>query len=66
MTLGQLYAFLKQADKNHWFVFYICDKNGLLRAVCAGWSGYGWCVNACSVEDPRRWYGGDRVVSPNS
>lgn len=64
ITLGQLYAFLKQADKSKWYICYVCDKNGVLCAVYADWGGGGWGVHAGSVEDPRGWREGGIVLSP--
>ena len=53
-----IYNFLKTADRGKWYVFYAYGW-----AVDARWSGYGWGFDAGSVECPRRWDGGDVVVS---
>lgn len=65
ITIRELYGFLKQVDKTKWFVCYIRDRVGLLRAVHAGWLGDGCYVDARSVESPCRWDGDGRVVSPH-
>lgn len=46
-------------------IFYIHDTEGNLWAVRARWrsGGDGWRVGADSVEGPRRWNGGDQVLS---
>ena len=36
-------------------IFYIRDKNGVLRAVPCGWCGDGWDVRARSVDDTDGW-----------
>lgn len=45
ITLAELYGFLKQAEMSKWFVCYVPDKDGLLRAVCVYWYGVGWPVS---------------------
>lgn len=47
-------------------IFYIKDNAGVLRAVDVGWRDDGWYVNAGSVGDQDRWFGGRRVFSRNS
>jgi len=47
-------------------IFYVPDITGTLRAVRVSWDGYGWSVDAGSVEDPDEWYTGDLVFSRNS
>ena len=42
-------------------IFYIRDKNGVLRAVRVRWSDVGWDVDAFSVVDTRRWLVGCQV-----
>lgn len=46
-------------------IAYIEDENGKLWAVSADWGsdGRGWDVYASSVEDPREWRDGGRVLS---
>ena len=44
-------------------IFYIKDKNGVLRTVYVDWNDDCWLVGASSVEDPRRWYSGNLVFS---
>ncbi|MFA5736568.1 MAG: hypothetical protein WCX70_01740 [Candidatus Paceibacterota bacterium] len=46
-------------------IFYIRDKNGVLRAVLVHWRGGGWDVGADSVGSPVRWRGGFQVFSRN-
>ncbi|MFA6340865.1 MAG: hypothetical protein WCX27_01320 [Candidatus Paceibacterota bacterium] len=46
-------------------IFYIKDKNEVLRAVGVHWRGDGWCVDADSVEDPDAWYDGGQFFSRN-
>lgn len=53
-------------DKNKWYVFYIPDINGTLRAVGVDWGGDGWGVGADSVGSPREWDAGFVVASRNS
>lgn len=64
VTLGDVRAFLSQADKSGWYIFYVKDSEGTLWAVGALWdSGRGWGVAAGSVTYPGRWDDGDQVVS---
>ena len=52
--------------KENWNIFYVKDKNDVLRAVGVIWDGDGWRVRAYSVSYPSRWVGGPRVFSRNS
>ena len=61
--LAHVFEFLKTADRNKWYVFYVADKNGNVWAVFAAWNVGGWDVGAFSVQDPIGWCGGDLVVS---
>lgn len=74
-TLQEIYGLMsKQARgeagallNNGWAnIFYVRDKNGVLRAVGVGWDGDGWHVGAHSVEYPSRWFDGYQVFSRNS
>lgn len=47
-------------------IFYVRDVSGVLCAVGAYWSGYGWSVDAVSVSYPDEWDAGLRVFSRNS
>jgi hypothetical protein len=47
-------------------IFYIRDRNGVLRAVYVYWIDDGWDVSARSVEYPARWNDGYQVFSRNS
>lgn len=42
-------------------IFYICDKNAVLRTVFCLWRGDGWRVNADSVDAMDRWNIGHQV-----
>lgn len=46
-------------------IFYIKDKDSVLRAVLVGWRavGGGWDVAAGEVSDPGAWDGGGQVFS---
>lgn len=73
ITLGQFFTLLSKQGKgesgplltNGWAnIAYIRDDEGKLWAVSAYWNaGYGWLVEAYSVEYPTRWGDGDRVLS---
>jgi len=62
-ALAHVYEFLKSADHNSWYIFYVKDVSDVLRAVSARWSGDGWHVGARSVEYPIEWLDGFQVVS---
>lgn len=47
-------------------IFYIRDKDCILRTVFCFWCNDGWYVDADSVGYPRRWYTDCRVFSRNS
>lgn len=47
-------------------IFYVRDKNCVLRAVSVDWGGGGWDVYADSVADPYKWHDDDLVFSRNS
>jgi len=61
----QLLAHKQRTKDFTWIIAYICDENGVLGAVGAGWCASidGWGVCAGSVEDPDRWRAVARVVS---
>ncbi len=74
IKLGQFFALLSKQGKGevgplltsgYANIVYIRDVNGILWAVYARWGsdGGGWGVEANSIEDPRRWGGGDQVLS---
>lgn len=65
LTLGEVYYALETADRSGWTLFYVKDKDGVLRAVRVFWRGDGWGVRARSVEDPDGWYDGFQVFSRN-
>lgn len=62
-TLQEMFRFLASADKGNWYIFYIKDAKGVLRAVSAYWDDDGWDLDARSVERPRAWDAEGRVVS---
>lgn len=62
-ALAHVHNFLKTADSNRWYIFYVADKNGTVRAVFAYWSGGGWFVSASAVADPSGWNVNRVVVS---
>lgn len=66
LTLDEIYAHLKIADKNDWMIFYCKDKYGVLRTVHARWHGDGWRVDASSVLISYGWDGGYLVFFRNS
>lgn len=61
--LTHLWHFLRLRGKGGWFIFYICDSEGILWAVCADWYGSGWSVGADSVGDRDGWDAGHCVCS---
>lgn len=65
LTLGDVLAFLKTADRSLWYIFRVVDAKGELWDVNVDWrADYGgWHVGACSVAGPGSWSAGGRVVS---
>lgn len=65
VTLGDVLAYLKGADRDGWFIFYVNDRKGVLWAVHAVWRAGlgGWFVEAYSVESPSGWCVGFQVLS---
>lgn len=61
ITLQEFYHFLKSADQTKWYIAFICDAFGVLRAVYAYWLGDGWSFDANPLG--RDWDDDDRVVS---
>lgn len=73
-TLTEVYDLMARQAKgqkgvlltNGWAnIFYVRDKNGVLRAVIVDWIGGGWSVGAFSIGSPFRWLDGSRVFSRN-
>lgn len=64
-TLGDLYETLKTLNKDTCGIFYVKDRDGVLRAVSVDWDGLGWNVNARSVTSPGEWLVGLQVFSRN-
>ena len=71
-TLYEVYAAMAQQPNGPnsacgklkvWNIFYVRDIFGVLGAVCVGWSGDGWDVFACELED--EWNAGCTVFSRN-
>lgn len=65
VSLEEVYHALETADHSDWRLFYVKDKDEVLRAVFVRWYDDGWVVSALSVGDPRRWLGGPQVFSRN-
>lgn len=63
VELGDILAYLKEADHSKWYIFYVNDASGTLWAVSADWDDRGWGVGAGSVAYPSAWGGGSVVVS---
>jgi len=65
IELGEMMNFLKTADHNGWYIFYVNDKDNVLWAVRVHWDSDddGWRVLALSVESPHKWDAGLQVVS---
>jgi hypothetical protein len=63
IALAHVFDYLKTADRNLWFIFYVKDAKGVLWAVYAGWDDGGWYVDADAVSNPDEWRDGRRVVS---
>lgn len=66
--LFHVFEFLKRADRSRWYVFYVRDVRGELRAVSAHIRGYGkygnWHIDARSISNPLKWDESWHVVSP--
>jgi hypothetical protein len=62
-ALAHVFSYLKTADRSLWFIFYVADAKGIVWAVGARWSVYGWDVYAGPVSNPRGWGAGYNVVS---
>jgi hypothetical protein len=65
VLLYEAFNFLKTADQNLWYLFYIKDAGRRLCAVNARWDGGGWCLRADEFHDPHHWGADARVVSRN-
>lgn len=63
VELGDVLAFLEQADRSLWFLFYVADAKGTVWVLNAGWDAGGWNLEARSVTYPHGWGGGRVVVS---
>lgn len=63
LALAHVFAFLKGADRDRWYFFYVADTAGKLWAVDTYWRDGGWDLEAYSVTYPRGWRGGGCVVS---
>lgn len=65
VSLGDVYETLKTMSHEMWALFYVSDKETVLRAVDVHWLGDGWRVYAGAL-DGRRWSADGRVFSRNS
>lgn len=63
VALGNVFEFLKTADRSKVYIFYVADAKGVVWAVIAYWDDGGWDVGARSVADPDEWDAGRVVVS---
>ena len=66
LTLNEFAYILKKELKNKtdWYICFVKDKEGITRAVYAGWhEGDGWDVFACGLEYDDQWYAGSQVIS---
>lgn len=66
-TLREIHYLMKSGalDKNKYYIFYVFNRKGKLRAVYVYWGGYGWDVSAFSVGNPFEWFAGHVVASRN-
>ena len=73
VTLAEIWRLMeRQANggegvllSNGWAnIFYVRDREGVLRAVYVFWVGGGWSVDAFALDD-YRWYDDGRVFSRN-
>lgn len=62
VSLGDVYETLKTLSTDVYSIFYVKDKDAVLRAVGVSWDGGGWGVDAYAL-DAYRWLGGARVFS---
>jgi hypothetical protein len=66
ITLTELWRFMRHYDgEPGWFLCYIRDNTGLLRAVGVDCGGGGWHAGAYAL-DAYRWRGDNQVLSRNS
>ena len=63
IALAHLFEYLKSADRDAWYFFYVTDARGKLWAVDTYWRDGGWDLEAYTVTYPRGWRGGGHVVS---
>lgn len=64
MSLTHLRWFIaNKAQRLGWYVMYILNKKGVLRAVNFFWNGDDWLVLSVSVEGPVHWGAGGQFVS---
>lgn len=65
VSLGDVYETLKTMDKSWCGIFYVKDKENVLRAVYVFWDCHGWDVGVVVVSFPLDWDAVDRVFSRN-
>ena len=61
----QYQQFLLNADRSKWYLAFVKDDKGRLRAVGADWYGGGWCFSANALDFPDHWLASGVVVSRN-
>lgn len=73
VSLGELYEFLKTADKEYTYISYIKDQQNMLWEVSCywhsdDWHSDDWCWNvaAYAIAHPSGWDAGSRVFSHDS
>lgn len=59
VSLEEIHATIQTLDHSEWAIFYVKDRDGVLRTVDVYWDSGGWCVNANPVADPRDWIDGN-------
>ena len=73
-TLTAIYSMMKKQPRGKkgflltdgWAnIFYVRDKNGVLRAVSVDWNGDGWHVFGCRTDYTVAWGGGSRTSPRN-
>ena len=65
VSLGDVYHILKTLNYDIWAIFYVKDKDNVLRAVRVYWRGGGWHVRAYPTGNTIEWRDGDQVFSRN-
>jgi hypothetical protein len=63
LALAHVYHFLKGAEHQHFWVFYVRDSSDVLCSVSALWCEDGWSIESRPVFQVKMWDIGHRVVS---